>query len=67
MNIDIWRLPRTRLVAKTIGATRYFTAKECKYGHMASRTTSTARCEECNRIFNREHKRRQAAAKGEAI
>lgn len=59
-------MPRTRKEAREIDAPRYFTGKECLHGHTSNRITVTARCEECNRIFNREHKRRLAAAKGKA-
>ena len=45
----------TRAEAKTRGITRYFTGKQCKYGHVSERTTSDGQCIACHKI--RQNKR----------
>jgi len=41
-------LPTSRLEAKAIGSSRYFTGRPCKRDHIAFRWTAGARCAECN-------------------
>lgn len=43
----------TRKEAKEIGAKRYFTGKECKYGHVADRFCSSGRCSECDSVLQK--------------
>jgi hypothetical protein len=38
----------TRQEAKSLGLTRYFTGKPCKYGHVCERYSKNGRCFECN-------------------
>ncbi|MNC39344.1 hypothetical protein D3C75_879980 [compost metagenome] len=43
----------SRVKAKELGLTRYFTGKPCKYGHIATRTTKSATCGECLKLSGR--------------
>lgn len=42
----------SRAEAKASGATRYFTNKPCKHGHIAERQVSNSTCFECSRLKN---------------
>lgn len=43
-------LPSTRAEAVAIGATRYFTGRPCKNGHISDRDVSSHTCGECLRL-----------------
>lgn len=47
--MDTANLPKTRLEAKAVGATHYFTGVPCKHGHIAPRKTKGA-CIECLKV-----------------
>jgi hypothetical protein len=44
----------SRLIAASLGQTRYSTGRPCRNGHMADRYTSTGNCTECLRANNRD-------------
>lgn len=41
----------SRVNAKALGLTYYFTGKPCKYGHIAPRLVSASHCVECRRLY----------------
>ena len=47
-------LPTSAKAASAIGATRYFTGKPCKYGHVAPRWTASFGCVECLKTYRKE-------------
>jgi hypothetical protein len=55
----------SRAEAKASGATRYFTGKPCKHGHVVYRNTSDGGCVECTSIKKRRY--REIAAKNREL
>lgn len=51
--MDRKNLPKSRGEAIKLGATRYFTGKPCKNGHIALRRAPNANCLECQKINGR--------------
>lgn len=43
----------TRKEAKSKNLIRYFTGKECKYGHISERMVTSGRCCECDKILQK--------------
>ena len=43
----------TRKEAKSKNITRYFTGKECKYGHISERMVASGRCCECDKLIQK--------------
>lgn len=49
-DVNLTKLPATKLIAEKLGATYFFTGKPCINGHVASRYTKGGRCSICSRI-----------------
>jgi hypothetical protein len=48
-----------RAEARELGLTHYFTAKQCKRGHVAKRLTSYGGCVECSRVWRADNVERK--------
>jgi hypothetical protein len=52
------QIPNDRTQAAEKGLTYYFTAKPCKYSHIALRRTDTGVCVECKKLTNKRQRQR---------
>ena len=53
----------TRHEARDLGLQWYFTGKPCSYGHVSERSVSTGSCRECRRIYQKNHRIKEAERK----
>lgn len=65
--MELSELPRSGAEARAGGISRYFNGKPCPRGHVAARYAKGLDCVECNRILERDRKRKLRATDPERM